>query len=244
MIPDTRSPRKSVHNTLPQHRASHKTSLNVAFFSSFPSCVETHNCNSNQEWTLSTCYPTKAGNRGRVLGKGSYPLEWGSAGSGSHGKDPRKVQGGVFQATSWADAPPLFLSRPGVSLISLRAADKEHSEGERLGSPEAWPLLPPPLSSNPGCFQALSDACDSRSGVGSCLPNPALPPDVSCCTHTRTCTITHRQHSQTPKHTGSLARGQAHTEIQVNSRRHICTAQACSSWAWLFSVSTTRLKTL
>lgn len=30
---------------------------NVAFFSFFPSCLETHNCNSNQERTLSTCYP-------------------------------------------------------------------------------------------------------------------------------------------------------------------------------------------
>lgn len=55
--------------------------------STFPSRLETHKCNSNQEWTLSTCYPTEAGN-----GKAATPSNGAPLGLGPMEKTPEKFR--------------------------------------------------------------------------------------------------------------------------------------------------------
>lgn len=138
-------------------------------------------------------------------------------------KRPQKSSGWSFPSYFWGRRPTPFSAQSWGLFDLFSEANKEHSEGERLRSPAAWLLLPPLLSSNPGCFQALPDAYGSHSGVGGCLAksgsgsrhSPLLHTPADLHKHTKATLTNTRAHSQP-------VRGQAHTETQVNMHRNTC----------------------
>ena len=134
-------------------------------------------------------------------------------------KGPQKSSGGGFPSYFSCGRPTPFSVR-SRGLFDLWS-DKERSEGQRLRSPAAGLLLPPPPAGTRGASRPwwtpeipeirLEAACQTRQG----------PPNTSCCcahpesypnTHTRTLPFPLPQFTNTQTHTGSLARRQAHRE--------------------------------
>lgn len=202
------SPRRSIYIHTTGTHTPHKNLPAYCLLLPFPSHLETRAWSSNPRpaVVVPLHLPPRRGLEpwGGLRGKAAAH----SAGSGSRGKDPRKVQGGVFQATSLAlDAPPLFLSRSG-GLFDLRCfffgRQTKSAVKARGSEPRGQPLLPPPLARTRGVSRPWPTP-DCRGQDGGCLPNSARAPNTSCCcAHTQACTNTHTNPLPAPPNTYNI----------------------------------------
>lgn len=215
MIP---SPRKSINNTPGKHMSTPQNLGGMSPSLHLPQSPRDPRSEFEPEAVTSSS-PVTPRDRGEGPEERWPPTRLGLCRVWVPRKGPQKSSGGGFPSYFSCGRPTPFSVR-SRGLFDLWS-DKERSEGQRLRSPAAGLLLPPPPAGTRGASRPwltpeipgirLEAACQTQQGP----PNILLlcsPGELPKHTHSDTSFSPSPAFTDTQTHTGSLARRQAHRE--------------------------------